>query len=335
MAYLRDVKKFLVIQTAFIGDVVLATGIIEKLHIHFPDAQIDFLVRKGNEALLLGHPFIHEVLIWDKKEHKLRNLFRLIKQVRRTKYDIVINVQRFAATGLLTVLSGAKEKTGFDKNPWSRWFTKSVPHIVSTADAPLHEVQRNQELIRSFTDDTPAMPRLYPGEGDFRKVQEYKGVPYITISPASVWFTKQYPKEKWVELIKKMPGVYKVYLLGAPSDSALCAYIKGDDPRVTDLSGKLTFLQSAALMRDAHMNYTNDSAPMHFASALNAPVTAVYCSTIPAFGFGPLSDRKFIVETPEPLDCRPCGLHGYKACPLGHFNCAHFIRDEQLINSLG
>lgn len=328
-------KKFLVIQTAFIGDVVLATGIIEKLHAHFPDAQIDFLLRKGNEALLTGHPYLHEVLIWDKKEHKLRNLFRLIKKVRRTKYDKVINVQRFAATGLLTALSNAKEKIGFDKNPLSRWFTKSIPHIVSTSEAPLHEIQRNQELIQSFTDGTPARPRLYPSEEDYKKVEAYKASQYITISPASVWFTKQYPKEKWMDFIKKTPATYRVYLLGAPSDKDLCTYIAQDLSNITDLSGQLTFLQSAALMRDARMNYTNDSAPMHFASALNAPVTAVYCSTIPAFGFGPLSDKKFIVEIPEPLDCRPCGLHGYKACPLGHFKCAYLIRDEQLINSLG
>jgi heptosyltransferase-2 len=82
------------------------------------------------------------------------------------------------------------------------------------------------------------------------------------------------------------------------------------------------------------MNYVNDSAPMHFASAVNAPVTAVYCSTVPGFGFGPLSDNRHLVETPEPLDCRPCGLHGYKACPLGHFNCAHKIQDQQLLQTL-
>ncbi|HVW60518.1 MAG TPA: glycosyltransferase family 9 protein, partial [Puia sp.] len=216
-------KKFLVIQTAFIGDVVLATGIIEKLHAYFPDAQIDFLLRKGNEALLADHPYLNQVLIWDKKEHKLRNLFRLIKKVRRTKYDKVINVQRFAATGLLTVLSGAKEKIGFDKNPWSRWFTKSIPHIVSTSEAPLHEIQRNQELIQSFTDKTPARPHLYPLEEDYKKVQKYKASQYITISPASVWFTKQYPKEKWVDFISKVPDTCRVYLLGAPSDKALCA----------------------------------------------------------------------------------------------------------------
>jgi heptosyltransferase-2 len=328
------VKKILVIQTAFIGDVVLATGIIEKLHAYFPDAQIDFLLRKGNEGLLAGHPFLHEVLVWDKKKEKLRNLVRMGRKIRKTRYDIVINVQRFAATGLLTFFSGAGETIGFDKNPLSRRFTRRIPHIVSTSEAPLHEIARNQELIRHLTDGQPARPGLYPSAADYEKVQTYKKSPYITISPASVWFTKQYPKEKWVDFIKKAPGNYTIYLLGGPGDKELCKYIAGET-RAVDLSGQFSFLQSAALMRDAHMNYTNDSAPLHFASALNAPVTAIYCSTVPAFGFGPLSDKSFIVEVREPLDCRPCGLHGYKACPLGHFNCAHHIRDEQLLATLG
>jgi heptosyltransferase-2 len=66
---------------------------------------------------------------------------------------------------------------------------------------------------------------------------------------------------------------------------------------------------------------------------MNAPVTAVYCSTIPAFGFGPLSDKSFIVEIKGSLDCRPCGLHGFKACPRGHFRCAYSIGDEQLLET--
>ena len=346
------VQKFLVIQTAFIGDVVLATALIEKLHQHFPDAQIDFLVRKGNEALLINHPYLHEVLIWDKKQHKLQNLWRLIRRIRRTKYDKVINVQRFAATGLLTAFSGAAETIGFDKNPLSFLFTRKISHVVSTSGAPLHEVDRNQRLIAAFTDDRPAKPRLYPSADDLAKVGPYKDRPYITVSPASVWFTKQYPAEKWVSFLSLVPSSYTVYLLGAPSDKDLCEQILygveerwisdrqspatiGPGPAaVINLSGQLSFLQSAALMKEAAMNYVNDSAPMHFASAVNAPVTAVYCSTIPAFGFGPLSDKSFIVEIEEPLDCRPCGLHGYRACPRGHFHCAYKIRETQLLQTL-
>ncbi|HTR29927.1 MAG TPA: glycosyltransferase family 9 protein [Puia sp.] len=323
-------QKFLVIQTAFIGDVVLATALIEKLHARYPDAHIDILVRKGNEGLLAGHPFLHEVLIWDKREHKLRNLKRLAARIRLTKYDIVINVQRFAATGLLTAFSGAGQTIGFDKNPLSFLFSKKIPHVVKNR----HEIERNQLLIAALTDDKPAKPRLYPSKADKEKVDVFKARPYITVSPASVWWTKQYPKEKWSAFLRQLPEEYTVYILGAPSDRDLGEELAAASPNAINLSGTLTFLQSAALMKDAEMNYVNDSAPLHFASAVNAPVTAVYCSTIPAFGFGPLSDESFIVEIAEPLDCRPCGLHGYRACPKGHFHCAWKINDIQLLRTL-
>jgi len=88
--------KLLVIQTAFTGDVVLATAIIEKLHAYFPGAQLDFLLRKGNEGLLQNHPYITNLLIWDKKTQKNRNLLRMALRVRREKYTHVINIHRFA-----------------------------------------------------------------------------------------------------------------------------------------------------------------------------------------------------------------------------------------------
>lgn len=329
-------QKILIVQTAFIGDVVLATGLLEKLHATYPSAAIDFLVRKGNESLFIEHPFLHEVLVWDKKQSKYKQLFRIILLVRKKKYDLLINVQRFAATGLLTILSNAKQTVGFNKNPFSFFFNKSIKHIVSNGKTVMHEIERNHLLIKDITDDFAARPKLYPAIADTAFVQQYKQQPYICIAPASVWFTKQFAVHKWIELINALPGKRIVYLLGAPSDKALCATIQNAcvDARIEDLSGKLSFLQSAALMKDAFMNYVNDSAPMHFASAVNAPVTAIYCSTLPAFGFGPLSDRSFIIEVQEKLDCRPCGLHGKKACPRGHFNCANKITNEQLLKPI-
>jgi heptosyltransferase-2 len=328
--------RFLIIQTAFIGDVVLATGIVEKLHAHFPGSSIDFLVRKGNEGLLKGHPHINEVLVWDKKKNKYGNWWRILKKIRSNKYDTVINVQRFAATGLLTGFSGAKEKIGFDKNPFSWLFTRKIKHIISEGDKTLHEIERNNELIKDITGAIVAKPRLYPTTDDERSVEPFVKPPFLTISPASVWFTKQYPKDKWVELINHIAPEFTIYLLGAPGDKLLAEEIRdaSHHPKVEVLCGRLNFLQSAALMKQAVMNYVNDSAPMHFASAVNAPVTAVYCSTLPSFGFGPLSDKSFIVEKEEPLYCRPCGLHGRKECPEGHFKCAYDIRLQQLLNTL-
>lgn len=326
-------QRILVIQTAFIGDVVLATALLENLHANNPDAALDILVRKGNESLFIQHPFVHEVLIWDKKNNKYRNLFQLIQQIRSRKYDQVINLQRFAATGLITMLSGAKETIGFDKNPFSKFFTKRIRHIFSKGDIQLHEIERNYQLIADFCDAKVANPKLYPSASDHAHVAAYTAQPFICIAPASVWFTKQFPKEKWIGLIKALPERYKVYLLGAPSDAGLCSDILKavNDGRTISLAGKLNFLQSAALMQKAIMNYVNDSAPMHFASAVNAPVAAVYCSTIPAFGYGPLSANSHIVEIQEPLSCRPCGIHGKSACPEKHFSCAQKITNLQLL----
>ncbi len=326
-------KKFLVIQTAFIGDVILATALIEKLHNYFPDARIDFLLRKGNEGLLSNHPFLHSVLVWNKKKNKYKNLFDLLKQIRETKYDVVVNVQRFAATGLLTAFSKARTTIGFDKNPWSFAFSKKIKHVVSSDQYPIHEITRNQELIAAFTDNIPAKPRLYPTQEDFEKVVGYKKSSYLCIAPASVWFTKQFPKEKWVEFINTLSNT-TIYLLGGKDDSILCSEIiegSGNRNTIKNLAGELSFLQSAALQKDATMNYVNDSAPMHIASSMNAPTTAIYCSTIPAFGFGPLSDTNYIVETREKLNCKPCGLHGFKTCPQIHFKCALTIDKDQLL----
>ncbi len=119
-------QSFLIIQTAFIGDVILATGLIEKLHQHYPEAKIDFLLRKGNEGLLMDHPLLRTVLIWNKKESKIPNLIKLIKQVKNNRYDCVINVHRFASSGFITAFSGSKLRIGFDKNPNSFVFTNNI-----------------------------------------------------------------------------------------------------------------------------------------------------------------------------------------------------------------
>jgi heptosyltransferase-2 len=329
-------QKILVIQTAFIGDVVLVTGLLEDLHLQYPNSVLDILVRKGNEALFHEHPYINEVLIWNKKEHKYWNLFKVIQQIRSIHYDLVINVQRFAATGLITIMSGAKETVGFDKNPFSRFFSKQIPHVFSKGEIVLHEVERNFRLIEDATHIHASNPTLYPSLKDKAAIAIYTDQPFICVAPASVWFTKQFPIEKWISFLQALPKKYQIYLLGAPSDAALCNKIMDavPDRNITILAGKLNFLESAALMEKAVMNYVNDSAPMHFASAVNAPVTAIYCSTIPAFGYGPLSSNSTIVEIQETLSCRPCGIHGKNACPETHFNCAMKIRNEQLLASL-
>jgi heptosyltransferase II len=330
-------NSFLIIQTAFPGDVILATALIEKLHQKFPAASIDFLVRQGNESLLAGHPLLRNVLVWDKKKGKIKNLIAVIRQIRSLRYDVVINVQRFTSSGVITVLSKAKYTIGFGKNPLSLFFSNRVVHDIGNG---LHETERNQKLVEELTDAHASKPRLYPAPTDFENVAAYVTAAatsriYFCMAPASVWFTKQFPKEKWISLIDQSAlRLYPVFLIGSPQDQPLGEFIRAgvQHPNVINLCGKLSYLESAALMQGAVMNFVNDSAPMHLASAMNAPVTAIYCSTIPAFGFGPLSDVKRIIETEVKLSCKPCGLHGHKVCPEGHFKCALTIEETAILN---
>ena len=314
-------NRILVIQTASIGDVILSTPVIEKLHQAFPDAKIDLLVKNGMEGLFNGHPFLHELIVWDKKNGKYKNLFAILKKIRSAHYDWVINLQRFASTGFLTAFSKGAVTTGFSKNPFSFLFTEKILHEIRPG---VHEVYRNLKLIESRAGNSFTPPRLYPSVSDQARTAQYKSGNYYTLSPASLWFTKQYPAEKWIEFMGYIDEKSGVYLLGSSQDHELCERLirESGHKNTTNLAGKLTFLESAALMRDARMNFTNDSAPMHLASATNSPVTVIYCSTIPDFGFGPLSDDSAIVEIAGKLDCRPCGLHGFRSCPKVHFRCA-------------
>lgn len=324
--------KILLVQTAFIGDAILATALVETLHVQQPNATVDILVRRGNEGLLVDHPYIRRVWVWDKRRHKYRHLWQCIRQIRRERYDWVFNCQRFAASGLLTAFSGAAHTVGFSKNPLSFAFTHRVPHSIGTG---VHEVERNGALLRPLLGDVSlSRPALYPSPTDVAAAQALVAgqAMYVCIAPTSVWFTKQWPAHQWIALIEGLPAACYVVLLGAPADRAVCEQIAvavRHGHVVYNAAGELSLLASAALMRGAAMNYVNDSAPLHLASAMNAPTAAVFCATVPAFGFGPLSEQSTVVETAVALKCRPCGLHGRKHCPEGHFACAETIQTAQ------
>jgi heptosyltransferase-2 len=306
--------RILIIQTAFLGDVILATSVVNSIKAQYPEAQVDLLVKKGNELLVLGHPNIHRVLTFD-KSRKWRDILRLVRANRATRYDFIVNLHRFASSGLIAVLSQTKT-IGFDKNPLARFYTLKLPHPISKG---IHEIDRNFTLIAALGVKHLVKPSIVPSEDAMKNVRKYQETPYVCLAPASVWATKQLPIEKWVELSKKQDHL--IYLLGGPSDHSLCETIKTQIPgRTVNLAGNLSLMESIALMKGAVRNHVNDSGPLHFASAVNAPVTAYFCSTVTDFGFGPLSDDSEVKEVTG-LACRPCGLHGKKECPEGHFKC--------------
>lgn len=327
--------RILIVQTAFLGDLILSTALMERLHQRFPQARLEVLVRKGNERIFEGHPYITSVIPWDKDGRKASSLISAIKTVRKHSYDLVVNLQRFFSSGLVTGLSKGGDKRGFDKNPFSFAFSKRVPHRIGNGS---HEVERNHALIRDLCGSLPGKPRLYPGSADVDSTAPYREEKYVCLAPASVWFTKQWPKDKWVHLASAIEKEQKVYLLGGPGDRAYCQEIlnavEAKGKGVRNLAGAVSPLGSAVLIRDADLTVTNDSAPVHLASAMDAPVAVIYCSTVPEFGFGPLSTRSYVIQVEEKLACRPCGIHGHRACPQGHFKCARDIAPEKVLSVL-
>ena len=314
-------KRYLIIQTAFIGDVILATPVIETLKKSDSKILIDVLVKKENKSVLTGNGNINELFTLDKSK-KIQSIIKLVRKFRKNKYEVIINLHRFASSGLICVLSGAQETRGFDKNPFSMFYTKKFNHQIENG---IHEVDRNLKLTDGLVTNLVRRPHLEISDELLKKVSQYQSEKYYCLAIASVWKTKEAPLEIWTKLIKNLDlNQYKVFLLGGTDDSDKNQKLQNEinSDRVINLCGKLSLIESAALMKNAERNFVNDSAPLHLSSSVNAPVTVFYCSTSPTFGFGPLSDDSQIIEVTN-LPCKPCGLHGHASCPKGHFKCGN------------
>lgn len=312
---------------------------VEQCHKYFPHADIHVLVRDGNETVLHFNPHVKKIWRWHKKKNKYWELLKTAFKIRQENFDVVINVQRFFSSGLVTLLSQAKIKIGFTKNPLSFFYDEKIVHDQKVG----HEVQRNFKLLLPLLPDQHTLPNekelrpcLYFGHAELSNVTNSLKSPYIVMAPTSVWFTKQWSSHKWTELLNLLPAELSVFLVGAPSDYSHCEKIltHSVNRKSYNLAGKLSIHQTALLMKKAMRVIVNDSAPMHLASCVNAPTTAIFCSTIPEFGFGPLSDDCKIVQVRSTLKCRPCGIHGKSTCPLEHFNCAEEISIDQVLATL-
>lgn len=326
--------KILLIQTAFPGDVILATAFLADLAEAYPQAELHMLVRKGCEDLLADNPRLSRLWSWDKREGRYRQLFRLSGQLRREKFDRVYNLQRYASSGFLTWRSGAAFRAGFRQNPWSWSFSQQEEHQIPHPyhGGFLHEVQRNALLLHRQV-RPPRRPELYLGAAEHARAEGLvAGRRAVVAAPASNWFTKQWHEAGWVALLALIPAAWTVFLVGGKEDAALCERIGLTRPGSINLAGALRFRETAALMQRADQVFTNDSAPLHLASAVNAPVTAVFCSTRPELGFGPLSDQRRVVHSVTP--CCSKGIHGAKACPEGHFSCSRSIAAEAVLGEI-
>jgi ADP-heptose:LPS heptosyltransferase len=339
-------KTILIIQTAFIGDTILASHFARAVKEQFPQSQIHFFLRKGNESVIQGLPTIEKTWVWDKQGGKTRNLLKLIKELRKIDFDYVFNLHRYVNSGIVAAAMKTKYRVGFRQNPLSLFYTHKVEHVIPHKPTDnevisLHEVQRNLQLLQAVIPGylISKNPKDYPPElpiqeKHLQKVAPHSNGEYFVIAPASVWFTKAWSEKKFQALTQELIKRGKVIFIGAPTDKELCDRIRADLPHTENLCGQLNLLDSAALMKNARRVFVNDSAPLHLASCVNAKTTAIFCSTVPAFGYTPLAEDSVVVDVGNTLECRPCGLHGHKACPLGHFKCAEDIEINRVLATI-
>lgn len=293
------------------------------------DGPVDFLTSPGGAQMLAGHPALREVLVYEKRgaDKGLGGLLRLAKKLRSHGYARVICSHRSWRTAFLLKLARIPERVGYDNASGAWLYSKQVPYPKE-----LHEIERNLALLGGGAWDRP---RLYPSEAEkARAVELTPEAGFIAVAPGSIWATKRWPKEHFAQtILQLLDAGERVVLLGGPDDRALADEItslSGGGPGLADLVGQTNLRESYAVLERAACLITNDSAPMHMGVAAGIPVVAVFCSTMPAFGFGPNGPRDVVLEVGE-LDCRPCGIHGHPECPEKHFRCGQEVAPERVL----
>ncbi len=333
-------EKILIIQTAFLGDVILCTPLIKGVRKKFPQSKIFFLAISQTSGLLQNNPYLDQIMVYDKK-NKEKGIFHyldLIKKIKTENLDLAFIPHRSLRSALLAYLAGIPQRVGFDKSAGSFLFTKKIKYVQNQL-----ETQRDLSLLetKSFSEND-FLPELFPSEGDFRYVEDLfrdwgikEGDKVVGIAPGSVWETKRWLPERFGQVANLLmeKSKAKVIFLGGKEDESLCLKISKEmrnKPFVA--AGKTTPLQSVALISRCKVVLSNDTAPMHMAVAMRTPVVAIFGSTIPEFGFAPAGKDDVIVQ--REVYCRPCGIHGRRKCPEKHFRCMNDITVEGVFKSV-
>ena len=329
----------LVIQTSFLGDVILTTPLIRELAKRGP---VDVLVTPQGAAVLANNPDIRTVIPYDKRGTygSALNLWHTIRELRtRRPYDAAYLAQGSFRSGLIAVMTGAKQRIGFASSTGRALYTQQLPYRPER-----HHAERLWSLSMSECADPPTSdqirPRLYPSDEERLTVDRMLRragsleEPFVALAPGSAWGTKRWPY--YVELARRTSEHARIAVIGAKSDAPIAAEITAALPEgsVINAVGELSLLGSAELIGRAQAIVTNDSAPQHLASAMGTPTLTIYGPTVPEFGFGPLAERHAVAGV-DGLSCRPCHRHGPQRCPLGHWRCMRDLGPEFISSLLG
>ena len=328
----------LVIQTSFLGDVILTTPLIAELAKRGP---VDVLATPLGATALANNPDIRSIIRYDKRGTygSAQGTWATIREIRsRRPYDAAYLAQGSFRSGLLAMMTGAKERIGFASSTGRVLYTEEIPYRPD-----LHHAQRLWSLSMSECADPPTRdqirPRLYPSDEDralidrLLRERAHADDGFVALAPGSAWGTKRWPY--YVDLARRLADEHTIAIIGSKADAEMARTIADavSADRVIDGTVGLSLLASAELIGRAQAIVTNDSAPQHLASAMGTPTLTIYGPTVPEFGFGPLAERRAVAGL-EGLSCRPCDRHGPQRCPLGHWRCMRELTPEYISSLL-
>ncbi len=326
----------LVIQTAFLGDVVLTTPLLSALAAqHGP---VDVVTTALAAPLIETHPAIRQVIPYDKRraDRGLAGLRTLAQRLRSEQYERAYLPHRSLRTAALALLAGIPSRIGFSGG-WSFLYTAARPKPRTG-----HETDR----LLALADGAPGVypPRLRPTPEDERvaheiwdEIAQHPRGPFIALAPGSIWGSKRWPY--YPELAHRLAARgMAVAVVGGADDGGLGSEIVAAAGAAgvgvaINTCGMLTLRQSAALIGQAALLVTNDSAPLHLATAMGTPIVALFGPTLTEFGFGPVRPGDLALGV-EGLQCRPCSSHGPLQCPLGHHRCMRDLTVEAVIAAI-
>lgn len=324
--------RVLVIQTAFLGDVVLTTPLFRALKELWPASHLAALVIPETAPVLERLSALDEIIIHDKRAGGLGELGRVMGEVRAKKFDVVVSPHRSARSSLIARTSGAPRRVGYRESALSFLYTE---RIARPADR--HETERILALAEAMgSSHGDRRPTLAVADDERAAARGAAGNErYVVMSPSSVWPTKRWMPEGFAAVSDYLAGRgYGVVITGGPGEEEEAAAVAAamEAPAV-NLAAKTTTRELAALVAEAALLVANDSAPVHLASAFDTPTVAVFGATVPAQGFAPLASRSAVAEVPE-LSCRPCGAHGGRRCPKKHFRCMVDLSPADVVSAV-
>jgi lipopolysaccharide heptosyltransferase II len=310
----HSASAVLLIKPRAIGDVLLSTPVITNLKRAFPHLAIDFLCESFASDVVTGNPEVREVLTFNKKND---TSLSIISRVRSRKYDIIIDLFCNPRTALITFFSGAEKRIGFPFR--GRSFAYNI--LVSPRGGEVHNVDFNLDVLRKFNipivDTQPQFP-LSDESHQLAKAwfaEQKLSATTIGINPSGGWYTKKWGHRSYAGLADKIHEwkQWNILFFWGPGEFDDVQAIRSEMKHPSFIIPKTTLKEMGALLRHCQYLISNDSGPMHIASALGVPTLGIFGPTNPYLQ-GPYGEKNLWVRKEE-LDCLACNL---TKCPIGN-----------------